>query len=220
MDSLYFKYKSKIISLGFSLLFDHTNDVFYNKQYKKYICCFSEGGYLLTDFYYLSRVFKKLSRYLFKFIKKEALVLFISLNKDFFYMRRIYKTIQQRIYSYFIYDWIFGAVSNYKRIFKTYVGREQDVLNRYPDIAILMHTEQWTWEIIGELQARHVFCIGVTKPIYIKFMDYPLPLVSTFESGFLLIRYLMLVFKNNIMERVFYYMTKRYVEEYKKTISS
>ena len=192
----YIKFNTKLVSLGFNLFFSETN--LNNNLYKKYSSIVLSNCVIFNDFYTIQNFFK-LNNFFCRFFFNTSLFLFVSLSKNYFRVTRIYKFLQKKLYNYFVYDWIFGAVSNFKRIFKIYELRELKHFNRIPDISILIQTGGWTGIIINELKCRYVFCLGVVDPIFIKHLDYPIALPSSFESGFIIIDYFLRQFYFNVL---------------------
>lgn len=180
--------KFNFISLGFNLSGNFNKRKFWVSRFKKYIG-FSSINFSVMSGYFFVNTFKKLSFFLNHFSKMNSLYLFVSLNKKVFWMSHVYKFLQKSIYSYFVYDWIFGAVSNHRRIFETYSLREQSLIKNMPEIGILIQTSCWTEIIISELKARNAFSIGFINPESVKMLDFPLPLTDNHESGFFIVNY-------------------------------
>lgn len=182
---LKFYKKLNYLNLGFNLSFNLNKNKFWVSKYKKYIAFSNVTFSVMSGFYFFGN-FKKFSKILNSFLKLKSLFIFVSLNKDMFTMTGVYKFIQKSIYTYFVYDWIFGAVSNYRRIFETYSLRQKSLIKNIPEIGVLLETKGWTHIIINELKARNAFSIGFINPVTVKHLDFPLPLTDKFESSFFL----------------------------------
>jgi len=157
-------------------------------MYKKYIS-FSNQNVMQFNFYYTCKNFKIFTKYLKYFISNSCTFLFITVNKDIFYFSHLYKFLQKKINSYFVYDWIFGVISNYQLIYDTYERREQILIHKQPCIGILTQTKFWTKIIINELKTMNTFCMGVVDALQLKFVDFPILLPNFFESGFFVLNF-------------------------------
>lgn len=191
--------KLNYLSLGFNISFNLNKNKFWVSKYKKYISFSNVSFSVMGGSYFLGN-FQKFSKILNYFLKVKSLFIFISLTKDMFTSTTVYKFMQKSIYTYFVYDWIFGLVSNHRRIFETSSLRQKSLIKNIPEIGVLLETKGWTRIIINELKARNSFSIGFINPITVKYLDFPLPLTDKFESGFFLtnffIKYTKLKFLN------------------------
>lgn len=214
MTSTFKSYNLHIESLGFNYfhqdLKDHTQRSFvkWDRIYKGYLRASTESV-ILIDQFSQGYNFKKFDQYLSHFTKSGALFLLVSLDRDYFFCNTVYKYLQEKIYSYFIYDWIFGALSNFKRIYTTYIERpELAHFPERPEVALILQTGEWTSEILNELNTRFVFTLGLSDLKHITYIDFPLPLMQSFEAAFFSLRLLLIKFKRAVSFIGYAYLKK------------
>lgn len=176
-------------------------------SYKKYIGFFdrNRASIGLNSFGYV-KVLKKLNKYFDKYLSVDCLFIFVCLSKKLFGISDLYKYLQTKVNIYFVFDWIFGAVSNHKRAYMAYDMREKKTINMVPDIAVLLQVKGWAKIIITELRNNHVFCFGITKPEFYKFIDFPLSLPNSYESNYLITCFFLHSLKNSIFDKLYKFL--------------
>ena len=177
--------KKKLINIGFRGSFNSINKDYWVLKFRKYIS-FCDSKSFSTDELYYTASMEMLIRFIKDFIEKFNLFLLVSLNRDSVTATSIFKSMQKNLYNYFVYDWIFGIVSNHKRIFKACGDREVVPIRKVPDIGIVLQAEDWTTDVIWEMKHRGVFTIGFINSESVHILDFPFPLSDNFESSFII----------------------------------
>lgn len=190
MLTLYSKYNYFLLSTSLNRFCQElTKTKNWNARYKKYISPYFFKGLVGIDYLSSISFFKNLDLYLTFFFKTLTLFFFISISKCYSFMMVNFEYIQSKVYSYFVYDWIFGIMANFRRIFSTYDLRSHATYLVQPQVALLVQTDRWTYNILQDLRANFVFTFGVIDLTNVVNMDFPLPLADTLESSFFVLRY-------------------------------
>lgn len=190
MIKLYTQYNYFFLSLNLNLFCQEMiKTKNWNARYKKFIAGYLFNGFIGIDYWASILFFKNLDIYLNFFFKTLTLFFFISISKCYSFMILNFEYLQSKVYSYFVYDWIFGIMANFRRIFITYDLRSHPTYLIQPQVALLLQTEQWAVNILQDLKINFVFTFGVVDLNNIVKLDFPLPLSDTMESSFFVLRY-------------------------------
>jgi hypothetical protein len=130
---------------------------------------------------------------------KENLFLFINVDKDGgrFLTRFIYSIIK-KIKIYCSYDWGFGSLTNFNRIFYKYYLDDKEHFYHVPTIAIFLRILEKQHYIIPEAQRIGALSIGPSDYELSGSIDYPIPMNTSLDYNYFFLKFFILLLNDNI----------------------
>lgn len=168
-------FQTKVSSFNQSLLFMNVlflqHNAFYWYEFKS----------IFLSLYQLIPLIKRWTslKYIFTFIDFSNLCLsFLELTLD----------LLKTSYSYIIYDWSYGIISNFRSLRLKAFSYASTAL---PSIAILLHMYKQEKLVSIELKRRLILTVGLVPHTLSSLVDYPLAIHSKPESTLIFLKFLL-----------------------------
>jgi hypothetical protein len=183
------------------------NNGFYNlhlSYVEKRMCSLS----FVTMLHYIKKLYPLISLFLFINIDK---------NIDGF-LTKIFYSLVKKIRAYCIYDWGYGILTNYKRVYyEFFLEKKGRLLYRLPDIIFLLRILEKQHYIMTEVQNGGTLSLGLVDYENSLHMDYPIPSNTSSEYSYFFFRLLAKLIKDStiMVEQDFYEKPKQKIKRLK-----
>jgi hypothetical protein len=162
---------------------------------------------------------KKLYPLINLFLLKESLFLFINIDKNNDgFLTKIFYSLVKKIRAYCIYDWGYGILTNYTRVYYEFFLEKKDkLLYKLPDIVFLLRILEKQHYIMTEVQNAGTLSLGLVDYENSLHMDYPIPSNTSLEYSYFFFRLLTKLIKNSttMAEQDFYEEPKQKIKRLK-----
>jgi hypothetical protein len=192
-----FKYFKKLSILGIFKTFDqkiNKNNLYYNY----YLSYYSDTIYSTSTVYLIKYIYKIYPLVSLLFLK-ENLFLFVNVDQGGgrFLTKFIYSLIK-KIKIFCSYDWGFGSLTNFNRIFYKFFLGDTKHFYHVPTIVIFLRMLEKEHYIVPEAQRVGALSLGPSDYGISGCIDYPVPMNATLDYSYFFLKFFILSFNNNI----------------------
>jgi hypothetical protein len=150
---------------------------------------------------------------------KESLFLFINIDKNNDgFLTKIFYSLVKKIRAYCIYDWGYGILTNYTRVYyEFFLEKKGELLHKLPDIVFLLRILEKQHYIMTEVQNAGTLSLGLVDYENSLHIDYPIPSNTSSEYSYFFFRLLSKLIKNSatMVEQDFYEEPKQKMKRLK-----
>lgn len=183
--------------------------LFYNKStslidnsnyYNKYIL-YKESNISYLSMNFLIKNIQKLYNIIYLLLLKHNTFLFISLdNYDSSFLVKIAYSLIKKIKVYCIFDWGFGLLTNFSRVYYQLLLEQREYLYKIPEVIFFLRILEKPHYYKVEFQNVSSLSIGIIDYRNSGFLDYPIPSNDSLEYSYFFFRILIKIL--NVFDKI------------------